>query len=764
MPVNRCARACRPPLSPTTRPAAGSWTGWPAPGWSPRTRSRSSWRTRPSPGPGPGCGPGSTRAWRSSSSSGTSPRRPPAGTRSAGPTASSTAVRGCRAPPSGWPGDDADPTPLEREFLAASQARADDARLATERQIRHERRQNRRLRVLLAGVAALLLVAAGVGALALDRGRDAARDRDLAEQASEAAAHEALVGRSLTLRSTNRSVAALLAVQAFRSRPDHLSQSALLASFTALAGVPRLPVPRGRRPAQRRRDPEHAASRRGRDLQSPRSPQHHHRDPDPPLRRSVASSPGLLCPAGQHGREPGGPAGLHAARPRPVRQTSSRSSDRDGRGCSSLVVHDIATGERLLGPVEVPFSGEDVAISDYGDLVAVTGGYDGDLATYDVATGRRLGRLAGLPRPGGVESCAGHRRRGLRRPGTSTWARWPGPSARSTRGRSRCAGPSRRRGCPPTWVSWSGHAPAINNCSSPPATRPCSPSTSCRAVGAGSRTCAASCSPSRVRSSPSPKGSAGSTAATTSGRSRSATWPRVNRPAFVSTLSSAASVISSAPVPRVRSSWGSPPVRRRTPAGGSTARTWSRGCASTVPRHPSATTPRGPTSSWRAVSGQSRRPATAPGVGLASSRSPPASRRGGPGCGRVRVGRRRACWPTGGRRGGGLLDVESQHIVDVPGPGAGDGERVRRPPGRDCLGDHRGRWSNRRPGARPRDRDRPRAVRRGRPERCTAWPAPRSGRVLVTHESEDGVRDRRRSTGRPAHRWSRGCQARSSRR
>ena len=28
MPANRSARACRPPLSPTTRPAAGSWTGW----------------------------------------------------------------------------------------------------------------------------------------------------------------------------------------------------------------------------------------------------------------------------------------------------------------------------------------------------------------------------------------------------------------------------------------------------------------------------------------------------------------------------------------------------------------------------------------------------------------------------------------------------------------------------------------------------------------------------------------------------------------
>lgn len=298
-------------------------------------------------------------------------------------------------------GEDADPTPLESEFLATSQARADAVALERDRQIRVERRQNRRLRVLLAGVAALLLVAAGVGAVALDRGRDAARDRDLAEQASEAAAHEALVGRSLNLRSTNRSVAALLAVQASRARPGHLSQSALLASFTASPGF------RGYRYLEGD-DRLNAAGIPG----IPRA-----------VVAGTSSHLGLLnIITGTITHPFGDPlpraldesvlrVSLDGSRVAQLVSTP-RDSDRcgsleslergDGRGCSSLVVHDISTGERLLGPVELPFSGADVAISDYGDLVAVAGGYDGDLATYGVDTGRRLGRLAGLPRPEGV--------------------------------------------------------------------------------------------------------------------------------------------------------------------------------------------------------------------------------------------------------------------------------------------------------------------------------------------------------------------------
>ena len=297
-------------------------------------------------------------------------------------------------------GEDADPTPVEREFLATSQALADDAGLAQERRIRHERRQNRRLRVLLAGVAALLLVAAGVGALALDRGRDAARERDLAEQSSEAAAHEALVGRSLTLRSTNRSVAALLAVQAFRSRPDHLSQSALLASFTASPGFLGYEylettgsTPRGSRASRASSWPA-TSSHLG--LLSIISGTITHPF-GAPLPRALDYSVLRVSLDGSR------VAQLVSTPRDPDRCDSLELLERrDGRGCSSLVVHDIKTGERLLGPVEFRSAGRTWPSATTGTWWRSRAGYDGDLATYDVGPVARLGRLAGLPRPDGV--------------------------------------------------------------------------------------------------------------------------------------------------------------------------------------------------------------------------------------------------------------------------------------------------------------------------------------------------------------------------
>ena len=53
----------------------------------------------------------------------------------------------------------------------------------------------------------------------------------------------------------------------------------------------------------------------------------------------------------------------------------------------------------VFGPVVTPVSGGDLDIDRTGRLVAVTGGLNGDLVTYDVDRKRMLGRLAGLPRP-----------------------------------------------------------------------------------------------------------------------------------------------------------------------------------------------------------------------------------------------------------------------------------------------------------------------------------------------------------------------------
>ena len=469
-------------------------------------------------GPRPGLAPaaGLARRERGGAAAGPAPRGVgrPGGTRSAGPTASSTAAPGCRAPPSGWPGDDADPTPLEREFLATSQARADDARLAKERQIRHERRQNRRLRVLLAGVAALLLVAAGVGALAVDRGRDGRPRRDLAEQCVRGGAqHEALVGRSLTLRSTNRSVAALLAV---RGLPDPTG--------------PPVPSRRSSPPSRRPRGSSAISTSRATTGSTPRGSRAHRAPswPGPPATSvSSASSTGTIThpfgaplpraldyvgAAGQRGREPGGAAGLHAARPRQVRRPRVARATATG---GAVPAWSSTTSRRANGcsvRSRCRSAAEDVAISDYGDLVAVAGGYDGDLATYDVddrppagatrraaatRTGVKLSRdTAAVAFDGSGDVYLGSMAGPIRQVDPRTLEvrqDLPGAADVLTRG-SRGHG----RG-----------AAGLTTCWSPPATRPCSPSTSTSGRRRWVADLRAELFPSRVRSSPSPKGSPG---------------------------------------------------------------------------------------------------------------------------------------------------------------------------------------------------------------------------------------------------------------
>ena len=247
----------------------------------------------------------------------------------------------------------------------------------------------------------------------------------------------------------------------------------------------------------------------------------------------------------------------------------------------------------MLGPVGLPFSGGDVAISDYGDLVAVAGGYDGDLVTYDVATGRRLARLDGLPRPDGV---------GLWRD-TAAVAFNPaddvylGSMAGPVREVDARTGQVRRTFAAPRLSSHvsvlvmrndvlvtagdealvavdltSGRQRWVADLRGPGFSEPCP-------FFAGRRVLRADLLRHLLRA----------------GRgTRPGHGPADRRPARPAAR--AASAISSSPVPKPWSSWGSPPVRRRTPAGGSTVRTSSLACASRKRRHPPATTRRRPTS------------------------------------------------------------------------------------------------------------------------------------------------------------------------
>jgi DNA-binding SARP family transcriptional activator/WD40 repeat protein len=292
-------------------------------------------------------------------------------------------------------------TGSEADFLEASRERARSARRALEEAARHERRQNRRLRTLLGGVAALLVLSLLAGWAAVDRSRASVRERDSARSAELAAQHESLVGRSLTLRSTNRQAAALLAAEAFRQRPDALAQSALLGTFTAAPGFLGY------------RHVDGVGSMNA--------------DLVPGTRTAVVSAAGgqlFLLDLGSgvrtHRFAPPPAHGLDYAvvkvssDGRRVAQLLFAPKDAsrcgyyeallsgNGRGCTTLTVYDVATGRRLMSPRVTPFNGGDVAIDSTGSTVAVAGGLNGDVVTYDVEDGTRTARLAGLPRPQGV--------------------------------------------------------------------------------------------------------------------------------------------------------------------------------------------------------------------------------------------------------------------------------------------------------------------------------------------------------------------------
>ena len=68
------------------------------------------------------------------------------------------------------------------------------------------------------------------------RHRRVAAQRGSAGPAWRAAQLDALVNQSVATRSSNRALAALLAVEAYRRRPDARSWSALFATFTATPG------------------------------------------------------------------------------------------------------------------------------------------------------------------------------------------------------------------------------------------------------------------------------------------------------------------------------------------------------------------------------------------------------------------------------------------------------------------------------------------------------------------------------------------------
>jgi DNA-binding SARP family transcriptional activator len=126
-----------------------------------------------------------------------------------------------------------DLTASESEFLDVSETRAQTEVHELAQRAGRERSRNRILRFALAGVATLLVAVMAAGTVAVVRG-------DEARAASDSARIEALGASSLALRSSDRDLAALLAVEAYRRWPqDDRVRSALLGFIMASDGLVR---------------------------------------------------------------------------------------------------------------------------------------------------------------------------------------------------------------------------------------------------------------------------------------------------------------------------------------------------------------------------------------------------------------------------------------------------------------------------------------------------------------------------------------------
>ncbi len=293
----------------------------------------------------------------------------------------------------------ADVTAVEYAFLEASRARVRSTQQELEQRSRVQQVQNRRLRRSLVGIGLLLVVALAAGFLAVDRSRTALADRDTATTAQATSLHESLTNRSLALRGTNRGLAALLAVEAYRQQPDALARSALLGTFTFSPGflgyedvdaefLNGVMVP-GR--------DEAVVAGAGRELAvlDLATGKLDRRFP-PPAAKALSYSDLRVSADGRY-------AAQQVAWDRGEGCGSPDAfTVHNGRGCTRLTVYDLRSGARVMGPITGPFSGGDIALNRDGSLVAMVGGDAGDLAVYRTRDGHQVGFVRGLGRPAGV--------------------------------------------------------------------------------------------------------------------------------------------------------------------------------------------------------------------------------------------------------------------------------------------------------------------------------------------------------------------------
>ena len=285
-----------------------------------------------------------------------------------------------------------DLTPGEREFLEASLRRSESEQATLRARAMTDARQNRRLRVLLTMAACLLLLAVGAVVVADRRG-------DEARRAAVEATIQAVVNKSLALRSTDRDVAALIAVEAHRRWPDDPRVlSALLGTFTGSSGfvsnqyvddaeqLTGALIP-GTTDAVVYRDwmrPFVMNLSTGRTVRTMAQPS----GDQPVYGRGIAVS--------ADGRR----TAMLIELPRAACGDEATLT-KDGT-CGAIVVYDVRTGQPLTDPVVTP-DGHGapgaIALNVDGSLVAAVASGSGVVTVHDASDGSLLSRLPGLGVP-----------------------------------------------------------------------------------------------------------------------------------------------------------------------------------------------------------------------------------------------------------------------------------------------------------------------------------------------------------------------------
>lgn len=277
-----------------------------------------------------------------------------------------------------------DLTSTESAFLDASAERefADEHRAAE--RARRDLRQNRLLRILLASAVVLVVASIAATVFAVRSADDAAAQRESANVGE-------LVGTSLALNSSQRAVAALLAVEAHTRWPDDpRTRSSLMGTFTAapdllgtstVAGTDRIAaelIPGGNEAVVLRGDGTAGVY----EIETAR------------LLRGLEVSPSPVAFA----RLPHLAVSADAARAVLVRTLIAGDDVLDFTSLSELIAVDLDSGEAIAPAVKLSVAAESLAVDATGSLAAVAG-LDGRIRVVDLGS-MRVSVVEGLDHSG----------------------------------------------------------------------------------------------------------------------------------------------------------------------------------------------------------------------------------------------------------------------------------------------------------------------------------------------------------------------------